>query len=83
MPINFIINSTGRSQCLNDQIIDEPLNGSIYIRYNEQPCSRIFWYPFCEDSGWGDEEATVVCRELGYSYGVSGETAIPYFGNCV
>lgn len=34
-------------------------------------CSR--WGYFCQDSGWGDEEATVVCREQGFSYGLSGE----------
>ena len=30
------------------------------------------WTYFCQGSGWGDEEATVLCRELGYSHGVSG-----------
>jgi len=32
-----------------------------------------YWYYICEDSGWGDEEATVVCREHGYSHGTGGE----------
>ena len=34
------------------------------------------WSYFCEDSGWGNEEATVLCREQGYSYGISGELTI-------
>ena len=67
----------GQTQC-HDQIIFEPWDvvGSLLIRYNKEPCSGLFWYPFCQNSGWGDEEATVACRELGYSYGVSGETAL-------
>ena len=42
-----------------------------YIRYDSTPCDgRTPPRRFCEDSGWGDEEATVVCREqLGYSFG--------------
>ena len=30
------------------------------------------WYYICGYSGWGDEEATVVCREHGYTSGTSG-----------
>ena len=28
---------------------------------------------FCEGSGWGNEEATVACRERRYQYGIGGE----------
>ena len=37
-------------------------------------CTR--WTYFCESSGWGDDEAMVVCRELGYTSGVSGEKCV-------
>ena len=41
-----------------------------YIRYDSTPCNGLTpSRAFCEDSGWGDEEATVVCREQGYSFG--------------
>ena len=30
------------------------------------------WVYFCEGSGWGDEEAIVACRQLGYSSGIGG-----------
>ena len=36
------------------------------VRFNNQPCDTIDYsqsfLPFCENSGWGDEEASVVCR---------------------
>lgn len=45
------------------------------VSYNEKPCDRNSpWYVICEDSGWGDEEATVVCRERGYLNGIGGKT---------
>ena len=45
-----------------------------YVRYDESPCtgpdmSRYF----CEESGWGDKEATVVCREQGFMYGIGSK----------
>lgn len=48
--------------------------GVWYVRYDATPCdghdtSRYI----CEDSGWGDEEATVVCREQGFMYGLGSE----------
>ena len=42
------------------------------VRYTEPPCNTVGHY-FCQDSGWGSEEATVVCREQGYSYGIGSE----------
>ena len=37
-------------------------------------CDSLYgWHYICGDSGWGDEEATVVCREHGYSHGTGGE----------
>ena len=51
---------------------------SVYlVEFNNQPCSESFEYnnnhPFCENSGWGDEEASVVCRSERIStYGIGG-----------
>ena len=56
-----------------------PAYGLVHVGWNNRhevqyqlDCTT--WAYFCEDAGWGDEEATVVCRELGYSYGVSGKS---------
>ena len=42
-----------------------PLNGRVEVCYNNQ------WGGVCSPSGikWGQEEATVVCRQLGYPHG--------------
>ena len=73
---------------VTDEVCDEtnflPLNTTILsssdwhlVRFNSQPCDVInhgLSYPFCENSGWGDEEASVVCRSETYStYGIGGE----------
>ena len=44
-----------------------PLNGRVEVCYNNQ------WGGVCSPSGttWGREEATVVCRQLGYPNGVT------------
>ena len=49
--------------------------GVVVVFYTEFPCNRTFhpFYLFCEGSGWGNEEATVACREQGYQYGIGGE----------
>ena len=40
-------------------------------------CIDEAWHKVCADSSWGNEEATVTCRELGYSSGgESRETAL-------
>ena len=56
---------------------------TVYIvRYNGQACDENFnesqnSHPFCEDSGWGDEEAAVVCRiESNTLYGI-GSKSLP------
>ena len=43
-----------------------PLNGRVEVCYNNQ------WGGVCSPSRttWGQEQATVVCRQLGYPYGV-------------
>ena len=47
------------------------------VGYNEFPCKENhFFSSFCENSGWGNEEATVMCRELGYSYGVGSKCTL-------
>lgn len=48
------------------------------MRFNDQPCNEHFNYSeshtFCENSGWGDEAASVVCRSELYSrYGIGGK----------
>ena len=45
------------------------------VFYTEFPCNITShpYYRFCEGSGWGNEEATVACRELGNQYGIGGE----------
>ena len=56
---------------------------TVYIvRYNGQPCDDNFnetqnSHPFCGDSGWGDEEAAVVCGiESNTLYGI-GRKSLP------
>ena len=35
---------------------------------------------FCEDSGWGDEEATVVCKsKINTNYGLGGKPCSGYY----
>ena len=45
------------------------------VLYTEFPCniSSHPYHIFCEDSGWGNEEATVACRGQGKEYGMGGE----------
>ena len=46
-----------------------------YITYDTTPCSGLTpARAFCEGSGWGNEEATVVCRESGFNYGLGSES---------
>ena len=47
------------------------------VSYDERPCDphHTTLY-FCENSGWGNEEATVVCREQGYLYGIGSKYCI-------
>ena len=52
------------------------------VRFNNQPCDIIdesqSWI-FCGGSGWGDEEATVVCRNKEESlFGLGGEFTTSY-----
>ena len=53
------------------------------VRYNNRPCDQDFSplqsHPFCGGSGWGDEEASVVCRsETNSKYGIGGEPMSPF-----
>ena len=47
------------------------------VFYTEFPCNITShpYHLFCEGSGWGNEEATVACRDKPgrYQYGVGGE----------
>ena len=45
------------------------------VTFNNQPCDQMPQsHPFCGNSGWGDEEASVVCRnERNSRYGIGGE----------
>ena len=58
------------AQC-NGQSDISPWEGIQLVWYKCD--SWMYYYYICQDSGWGDEEATVVCREQGYSHGTSGE----------
>ena len=52
------------------------LRDSVYlVTFNNQSCDEDgLSHPFCENSGWGDEEASVVCRsEKNSTYGIGGE----------
>ena len=72
----YLYTCPGQSEQCHEHIIMEPWHGSQLIRYNPQPCTSLLWYPFCEDSGWGDEEAYVVCRQLGFFSGTSGKLKV-------
>ena len=53
---------------------DEFEVGLLLVYYTESPCYPYQpYYHFCEGSGWGNEEATVACRELGYSHGIGSK----------
>ena len=48
--------------------------GLWFVTYDEHPCdSDHMALYFCEDSGWGTEEATAVCREQGYLHGIGSK----------
>ena len=52
------------------------------VRYFNQSCADFDTdynqsHPFCGNSGWGDEEASVVCRsERNTRYGIGGKSYI-------
>ena len=60
--------------CEKSKFVLQPwyMNDSLEVFYTEFPCNSSShpYYRFCEGSGWGNEEATVACRELGYQYGI-------------
>ena len=45
------------------------------VRFSKSECGNYTEDPlFCEDSGWGDEEANVVCKsEKNTAYGLGGK----------
>ena len=71
--------TTGHGHCRHTQtfpLVSGGLEGHV-VRFNGYECDADFnhlqSHIFCEDSGWGDEEATVVCRDQLYSlYGIGG-----------
>ena len=58
-----------------------------YVSYNSSPCDGHTYYrPFCNGSGWGNEAATVACREEGFSFGLGSKfvALLPMcIGSCV
>ena len=64
--------------CEKSKFILQPwyVRDSLEVFYTEFPCDNVTSHPFyrfCEGSGWGNEEATVACREQGYQYGTGCE----------
>ena len=57
------------------------------VFYTELSCNKNShpYYPFCEGSGWGNEEATVACRERWYEYdpGVYDPGVYGIGGECI
>lgn len=70
---------SGNHHCMRTQALPLTVEGTTVhaVRFNNRACNSNFTYvqshPFCGGSGWGDEEATVVCRSLMWSqYGIGG-----------
>ena len=70
---------TGDGECKRTQALPLTVNERAIhvVRFSNQPCTADFDHNqssvFCGYSGWGDEEATVVCRNKLYSrYGIGG-----------
>ncbi|CAI8040768.1 hypothetical protein GBAR_LOCUS22670 [Geodia barretti] len=66
----------GDGHCRHTQTFPLVPDGHV-VRFNSRECDTDFdhlqSHVFCEDSGWGDEEATVVCRDQLHShYGIGG-----------
>ena len=61
------------SQAISSAVpLEERGNNEYIVTFNNQSC--IESYLFCENSGWGDEEASVVCRsERNSTYGIGGK----------
>ncbi|CAI8034438.1 hypothetical protein GBAR_LOCUS19387, partial [Geodia barretti] len=68
--------TAGDGHCRHTQTFPLVPDGHV-VRFNSRECDTDFdhlqSHVFCEDSGWGDEEATVVCRDQLHShYGIGG-----------
>ena len=62
------------------QLLDSGLTDVYVVRYVDQSCPEHYdeIAVICEDSGWGDEEANVVCKsEMNTAYGL-GSKAITH-----
>jgi hypothetical protein len=69
----------GGGHCQHTQALPLTIGGRLIhvVRFNHRPCDEEFdhleSHPFCGGSGWGDEEASVVCRsELHSQFGIGG-----------
>ena len=59
-------------------LVDTTTDADYVVRFNDQPCppSQDYWV-FCEGSDWGDEEATVVCKDSLHSeFGLGSEMSL-------
>ena len=75
------------NDCLRTQLLPiENRGNTVYlVRYFNQSCAEFDYsesHPFCGDSGWEDEEASVVCRsEKNSTYGIgSKSTGLTFVG---
>ena len=68
---------TGQWNCSRPRVQLLPVSNEYVVRFNSQPCDVAFDYkqspPFCENSGWGDEEASVACRMKNSMYGIGSK----------
>ena len=75
----MITNAGSTDGCSNGRVTTLPTDlheNQYVVRYNSQPCGAMNYTQspvICGNSGWGDEEATVVCRsEKSSGYGLGG-----------
>ena len=58
------------------RLLDTGLTDVYVVRFGNQSCPEHYYEAavICGGSGWGDEEATVVCRsEMNTAYGLGGK----------
>ena len=59
---------TGTADVGDVRLIGDPVNGRGAVQLFDESFG---WIDVCYDSTWGDDEANVVCRQLGYESGTA------------